>query len=696
MVAGEGDYNWGMSEMREAPYPDDVEVARAETLRRELNFHNYRYHVLQDPVIGDSQYDALLAELRELEARFPQLQTPDSPTLRVGGVVSERFEKLPHPAPILSLSNVFSIEDAIAWRDRNARLDDRVKGVGYVVEPKIDGLTVVLHYEQGRFVRGATRGDGEVGEDITPNLRTIRTLPLHLPVDPTSGLTPPARIVVRGEAFIPLAAFEALNQRLAAKGEKTYVNPRNTVSGALRNLDSRITADRPIDLLCYQIVAMDGGPVLTTQTAVLAYLRALGFPVSPIAERFETLEAAAAYAAGWAERRGELPYEIDGMVIKIDDLPLQADLGFVGKDPRGATAFKFPSREAATRLVGITLNVGRTGVITPTAVLEPVELGGVTVKQATLHNFDFIAEKDIRIGDMVMIKRAGEVIPYVIGPVVDLRPAEAVAVVPPTVCPVCGEPLERLTGEIALYCVNATCPAQLKRIVEHFASRSTLDIVGFGSRLAEQMVDAGLLTDVADIFRLTREQLLSLEGFAEKKADNLLASIEATKQQPLERLINALGIRTVGEVAARDLARTFGSLDALATASEDELIAVEGIGPITAQAIYDWFQREGNRRVLEKLKAAGFWPTQAVTTAPVAGPLSGLTFVITGTLPTLSREAAAGLIMQAGGVVTNSVSKNTSYLVVGEKAGSKLAKAQALGVAIVDEARLLEMVGGGS
>lgn len=675
-----------------SPIPTPADSARADTLRRELHFHNYRYHVLQDPVIGDSQYDTLLAELHDLETRYPTLQTPDSPTRRVGGVVSERFEKIPHPAPILSLSNVFGFDDALAWRDRTARLDDRVESAAYIVEPKIDGLTVVLHYENGRFVRGATRGDGEVGEDITPNLRTIKTLPLQLPIDPASALAPPARLVVRGEAFIPLSAFDALNQRLAATGQKTYVNPRNTVSGALRNLDSRITADRPIDLLCYQIVAIAGGPALTTQSALLAYLRALGFPVSPIAERFDTLEAAITYAAGWAERRGELSYEIDGMVIKIDDLTLQADLGVVGKDPRGATAFKFPSREAATRLLGITLNVGRTGVITPAAVLDPVELGGVTVKQATLHNFDFIAEKDIRIGDTVMIKRAGEVIPYVIGPVVDLRPPDVPPVTPPTVCPVCGEPLETLTGEIALYCVNAACPAQLKRIVEHFASRATLDIVGFGSKLAEQLVDAGLLTDVADIFTLTREQLLQLDGFAEKKADNLLASIAATKQQPLDRLINALGIRTVGEVAARDLARTFGSLMALAAATEEHLTAVEGIGPITAQAIYDWFQRPTNQNILAKLHAAGFWPTQAVATAPVQGQFTGLTFVITGTLPTLSRDQAAELIMQAGGTVTNSISKNTTYLVVGDKAGSKLAKATALGIPTLSEPALLALL----
>ncbi len=684
--------------------PKPTPAARAEQLRQELNAHNYAYYVLSAPTVSDKDYDALFQELQRLEAEHPELCTPDSPTRRVGGFISEKFEKVRHPAPILSLSNAFNADDVRAWFQRLARLDDRVERAAFVVEPKIDGLTIVLHYEEGMFVRGATRGDGEIGEDITPNLRTVRALPLSVPVQATEGRgrkatgstsagpRPPSRLVVRGEAVIYTADFARMNAALRAKGEATFANPRNTASGALRQLDSSLTAARPISALVYQVVVWEGTEAPKTQWATLEALRALGFPVADVSQRFDDLEAAIAYCQTWAEKRDSLPYEVDGMVIKIDDLRLQADLGYVGKDPRGATAYKFPAREVTTVLRDVTVSVGRTGRLTPTAVLDPVEIGGVVVRQATLHNFEYIAEKDIRLGDRVLLKRAGDVIPYVIGPILEARPAEAKVYRPPKKCPDCGEAIERLEEEVDWYCVNSACPAQLKRTVEHFAR--TIDIEGFGEKLAISAVEQGLVRDVADIYTLSREQLLTLPGFAEKKATKLLAAIEVGKARPLGVLLTALGIRGVGEVAARDLASHFGSLDALAAASTDDLQQVGGIGPAASQAVVDWFARNSNRRVLNKLKAAGVWPIAAPRQASAAeGPLAGQTFVITGTLPTLSRDEAKALIERQGGKVTDSVSKKTSYLVLGESPGSKLAKAQSLGVPVLDEAALLKLVG---
>jgi len=670
---------------------------RAAELRRELEEHLYRYHVLAAPIISDAEYDALFRELQHLEAEHPELLTPDSPTQRVGGYVSEKFVKVRHPAPILSLSNAFNADDVRAWFERLIRLDDRVERAAFVVEPKIDGLTVVLHYENGLFVRGATRGDGEVGEDITPNLRTVRTLPLRIPVPMADRKRraairqPPSTLVVRGEAVIFTRDFEQMNAALAARGERTYQNPRNTASGALRQLDSRLTAERPISLLCYQIVAAEG-VTLRTQWETLDYLRALGFPVAQAVRRFESLEEALAYCEHWAAKRDTLPFEADGMVIKLDDLQLAADLGFVGKDPRGAIAFKFPAREVTTTLNAIGVNVGRTGVLTPYAVLEPVEVGGVIVKQATLHNFDYIVEKDIRLGDRVMLKRSGDVIPYVIGPMVEARTGAERVYTPPAQCPACGEAVERLEGEVALYCLNSACPAQLTRSVEHFAA--VLDIETFGEKVAAQVVAAGLVRDVADIFSLTKEQLLELEGFAEKKAQKLLDAIAAARARPLNVLISALGIPGVGEVTARDLAAHFGSLDALLAASVEDLQAVAGIGPNVSQTVVDWFARRSNRLVLKKLEQAGVWPTAEVRRAEAgAGPFAGLTFVITGTLPTLGRDEARAYIEARGGKVTDSVSKKTSYLVLGASPGSKLAKAQSLNIPILDEAQLRALGG---
>lgn len=672
---------------------EDSEFEELQRLKREIHFHNYRYYVLDAPIISDYEYDRLMQRLKEIEARHPEWITPDSPSQRVGAAAAEKFVKVRHPAPILSLGNAFGVDELKAWIERLIRLDERVRYADFVVEPKIDGLTVVLTYRDGVFVQGATRGDGEVGEDITANLRTIRALPLRIPVDP-EGPQPPSFLVVRGEAFMYIRDFEALNQRLEEAGERTYLNPRNTAAGSLRQLDPALTAIRPLTLLTYAIVAADG-PTPQTQWELLQYLRRLGLPVSSDVEYCANLDEVLAAVERWRVKRDTLPYEADGIVIKINDLKLAAELGFVGKDPRGALAFKFPAREVTTRLIDIGVNVGRTGVLTPYAILEPVEIGGVVVRQATLHNFDYIKEKDIRIGDRVLVKRAGEVIPYVIGPVVEARTGDEKEFIPPATCPACGQPVEHLEGEVAWYCVNLACPAQLVRNLEHFVSRGAMDIVGLGIKIVEQLVESGLVKSPADLYTLTKEALLKLEGFADKKAENLLQAIEASKSRPLARLINALGIRGVGEVMAADLARVFPDLEALSRATVETLMTIEGVGPNTAQSIVDWFARPGNREFIQRLKQLGVWPVSRMEEEEKERPkpLAGLTFVVTGTLPSFTREGIKEFIQQQGGKVTDSVSKNTSYLVAGEAAGSKLEKARQLGVPVIDEAGFMALVG---
>jgi DNA ligase (NAD+) len=689
-------------------------IEQYEKLKQAILYHSYRYHVLDAPVISDFEYDQLVTELRGIEAEHPELISPDSPTQRAGAPPLDKFVKIRHPAPILSLANAFSAIDVFAWHERIRKLDERVEkatasGTVYVVEPKIDGLTVVLHYRDGVFVQGATRGDGEIGEDITTNLRTIRALPLRIPVDPrtTTGdknsgadqqfINPDNRIpkylVVRGEAFITIHDFEALNQRLEKAGEKTYLNPRNTAAGSLRQLDSTLTASRPLTLLVYQIITIEGIERPKTQAETLAYLHSLGFPV-PEYTSCANLELVISTYQHLVEHRDHALYEMDGAVIKLNDLQLAADLGYVGKDPRGAIAFKFPAREVTTMLREIRVNVGRTGVLTPYAVLEPVEIGGVSVERATLHNFDYISEKDIRPGDRVMLKRAGDVIPYVIGPMVDARTGDEGYFVPPETCPACDQPVEHVEGEVAWYCVNAACPAQLVRNIDHYVSRGAMDIVGLGIKIVEQLVEAGLIHNVADLYTLRTEQLLALEGFADKKANNLLDAIDLSRQRPLARLITALGIRGVGEVMAADLARSYSDPDLLSHASLEDLQSIEGVGPNIAQAIVDWFARPANQQLLEKLRRVGVWP-QAVSTSQDREDqlsLAGLTFVITGTLPLFSREEAKAFIEANGGKVTDSVSKKTSYLVLGESPGSKLDKARALGVSILDEAGLRMLV----
>ncbi len=662
---------------------------RYEELKQEIRYHNYRYYVLNAPVISDAEYDRLMAELRRIEAEHPEWVTPDSPTQRAGAPPAEGFAKVRHPAPILSLANAFDRADLKAWLERIARLDERVRQAAFVVEPKLDGLTVVLHYREGVFVQGATRGDGEVGEDITANLRTVRALPLRIPVDPEGPPAPPY-VVVRGEALMLKPDFEALNRRLEAAGEKPFANPRNAAAGSLRQLDPKVTASRPLILQCYAIVAAEG-ETPPTEHATLERLRAWGFPVVE-SRRCPDLDCVWAAYEEWLARRDDLPYEIDGVVVKIDDLALQRSLGVVGKDPRGAIAIKFPAQVVSTKLLDIRVNVGRTGVLTPYAVLEPVEIGGVTVERATLHNFDYIREKDIRIGDRVWVKRAGDVIPYIIGPVVEARTGAEKPYEPPTVCPSCGEPVVHPEGEVAYYCVNTACPAQRVRNIEHFVSRGAMDIEGLGEKIVQQLVDAGLLEDAADLYTLKKEDLLPLEGFAEKKAENLLRAIEASKRHPLERLLVALGIRGVGEVVAQLLAAHYPDLDALSRATVEELQQLEGIGPVVAENIVAWFHAPHNRRMLEKLRRAGVWPRrEAASAEPAAQPLAGKTFVITGTLSRPRNEVKAW-IQAHGGKVTNSVSRKTDYLVVGENPGSKLEKAQKLGVPTLTEEELYALV----
>ena len=689
-------------------------LQKYEDLKREIHFHSYRYHVLDSPIISDYEYDRLINELRQIETEHPTWVTPDSPSQRAGAPPLDKFVKVRHPAPILSLANAFSPEDLNAWFDRIRKIDDRVDSseagdVRFVVEPKIDGLTVVLHYRDGLFVQGATRGDGDVGEDITANLRTIRSLPLRIPVkhevenkellsteqQKNNSLVRqvPTYIVVRGEAFINIKDFEDLNSRLEAAGSKTYLNPRNTAAGSLRQLDSALTASRPLTLLIYQIVAIDGVELPRTQQETLAYLSALGFPV-PVSYPCENLSDVIDVYQHLVDHRDEALYEMDGAVIKLNNLRLSADLGFVGKDPRGSIAYKFPALEVTTFLMEIRVKVGRTGVLTPNALLEPVEIGGVVVEHATLHNFDFIAEKDIRLGDRVMVKRSGDVIPYVIGPVIDARTGSEEIYIPPETCPSCDQPVEHLEGEVAWYCVNAACPAQLMRNIEHYVSRGAMDIVGVGIKIVEQLVDAGLVHDVSDLYTLKKEQLLELEGFADKKAENLLSAINASREQPLSRLITALGIRGVGEVMAGDLARNYSDLRALSQAGLEDLQLLEGVGPNIAQAIVDWFSRPANQQLLEKLHKLNVWPyaDNSFVNGELASLLSGYTFVITGTLPNYSREGAKAFIESYGGKVVESVSKKTSYLVVGESPGSKLAKAQNLNIPILDETGLRSLV----
>ena len=680
---------------------------RIAELRAALCEHNYRYYVLDEPSVSDAEYDALMRDLRDLEAAYPDLLTPDSPTQRVGAPVSSQFTKVRHPQPMLSLGNAFDEGDLRAWRERVLKLLGADAPLAYVVEPKIDGLAIALTYREGRFSIGATRGDGEVGEDVSANLRTVGGIPLALrqkdegrrvkDVSSSFTLLPsslPASIEVRGEVYMRSADFESLNDGLAAAGEKVFANARNSAAGSLRQKDPALTAGRPLRFFAYQVGPVEGAE-LTSQWQTLAYLRALGFPVNRDARRFTDFEAVLAYCREWMARRDGLEYEADGIVVKVDDFAQQRELGVVGRDPRWAIAFKFPAREATTRLLNISVNVGRTGVLTPGAELAPVLIGGVTVRNASLHNADYIAARDIRIGDYVTVKRAGDVIPYVIGPITSRRDGSERPWSFPARCPACDTPLERVEGEAAWRCPNfGICPAQLVRRVEHFVGRGALDITGIGEKQAELFVSSGLIADVADLYTLKAEQFVGLEGFGPKKIANLLGAIGESKARPLDRLLVGLGIRFVGGVAAQDLANHFGGLDAIIAAGQADLEAIDGVGPVVAASVVDFFQHPQNLALVEKLRAAGLTLTGGAPRERRGDGLAGKTFVLTGTLPTLSREQAGELIAAHGGKVSESVSKKTSYVVAGASVGSKLAKATQLGVPVLDEAGLLALTAG--
>lgn len=674
-------------------------AARADELRRIVRYHQHRYYVLDDPEISDAEFDRLFLELQKLEVTHPELRLPDSPTRRVGGAISDSFEKVRHPIPILSLANAFSDVDLHNWRNRLHRLldEDGRSELAYVVEPKFDGLTVVLQYEEGLFHLGATRGNGEVGENVTPNLRTVTSLPLRIPISGEDGTQTPRRLVVRGEVYVQVEDFEDFNRRQLEREERSYANPRNFAAGSLRLLDSGISATRPLRLWVYQLLQIEGVELPATHSEALKYLKGLGFPVTPEVRRFEDSEfdELVQYALDWHELRARLPYELDGLVIKVDSLAQQAQLGFTGKDPRWAVAYKSGGEEATTRLLDITLRIGRTGTVNPNAVLEPVPIGGVTVSAATLHNEDYIRDLDIRIGDQVLVKRAGDVIPKVVRPLPDLRDGSEVIWEMPETCPACGEPLVRPPGEAATYCMNNSCPEQLVRRVEYFVSRPAMDVRGFGDKQAELFVENGYIHDLADVYNLPWSDIEALEGYGERRVENLREGVEESKSRPVARLLTGLGIRFVGSVVARDIMQHFDSLHDLMMAEKESLSAIEGIGPRIAESVTEFFSLEPNQALIEKFDRLGVnvASEQSSETEEASQPLLGQTFVITGTLPIMSRTEAREWIEARGGTVTGSVSSKTDFLVAGDKAGSKLRKATELEIPVLSEEELLARFG---
>lgn len=650
---------------------------RAEGLRQQLNYHNYRYYVLDDPEVSDAEYDELMEELRRIEGDHPELQSPDSPTQRVGAGPAEQFAVVEHRVPMLSLANAFSTDALRAWYERANRIAGReVKD--FTIEPKIDGLAIMLRYEHGRLTVGATRGDGFRGEDITANLKTVRTVPLSL-----NG-KPPPYLEVRGEVYLSRAAFEKINDERASNGQPLFANPRNCAAGSVRQLDSRITAKRPLDVFIYALGESQGWQP-RSQWEMLEAFGEWGFRTNPNNQRVATIDDVAQVCEQWEHRRESLAYEIDGVVVKINDLHVQGELGAVGREPRWAIAFKFPPMQATTRLLDIGINVGRTGSLNPYAILEPVRVSGVTVRQASLHNEDDVRRKDIRIGDTVLVQRAGEVIPQVIGPILNKRPPEAKPYELPKTCPVCGSEVIRPEGEAMARCTGgfAKCVAQRFELLAHFVGRGSMDIESVGAKLAWTLIQAGLVYDPADLYALRKEQLLELERMGDKSAQNVLDNIEASKQRSLTRVLFSLGIRYVGYQNAELLARAFGTMDQLRAASLEDILAVEGIGPKIAESVYAWFADADNLKVVDKLVAACV--NMVEKSAAATGPLAGLTIVVTGRLERYTRGQIEQRIKELGGTVGDSVSKKTNYLVAGEDAGSKLARAQKLGTPILDE-----------
>ena len=665
----------------------DQVAARVAELRREIEYHNYRYYVLDDPAITDSEYDRLFRELLELEKEYPELASPDSPTQRVGAEPQERFKKVRHYRPMLSLANAFDEDELRAFHKRIRNLLE-VDDIDFVTELKIDGNAVALTYEEGRLVRGATRGNGLVGEDITANLKTIRTIPLRLRESGASQ-----RLVeVRGEAYLPISAFNRINEEREKAGETLFANPRNAAAGALRQLDPQVTAARPLAFFAYAVGYIEGAGS-RTQAEALERLGDWGFPVNPHYRRQPGIEEVIDCCREWQQKRDSLDYEIDGMVVKVNNLEYQERLGVVSRDPRWAVAYKFPGQLATTRLLEIRINVGRTGALNPYAVLEPVRLSGVTIRNATLHNEDDIRRKDIRTGDMVIIKRAGDVIPQVVGPVREKRTGSETEFFYPAECPVCRAAVVREEGDAMAYCSNRRCPAQRLESLIHFASQGAMDIRGLGPQTLEKMLELCLIEDAAGLYSLTREQLGRLPGFKDKSIGNLLASIEQSKSQPFHRVLFALGIRHVGESIAELLSSAFGDVLALKKATEAEISAVPGIGPEIAASVKRYFEDAENCRHIERLRGAGLHLRADSLPTARPGPLEGKTFVISGTLPTLSRREATELIEMHGGKVISSVSSKTGYLLVGEDAGSKLQKARELSVAQITEEQLRKMVG---
>ena len=667
------------------PPPPPKAARRAEQLRRELHDHDYRYYVLAEPVIADEEYDRLMRELQDLEAAYPALRTADSPTQRVGGEPTKEFRTVTHDPPMLSLANTYNEEDI---RDFDRRVRELLEGEEplYVAELKFDGVAIALKYEAGALVQGATRGDGTQGDDITNNLRTVRSIPLVLR---GKGKIPPS-IEVRGEAFMERKEFDAMNAQRAAAGEKTFINPRNATAGTLKMQDPKIVAARPIQMFAYFLLGADGARA--RHSANLETLRRLGFPVNTNSRVCRSIDEVIAFWKKWEEKRDSLPYDIDGIVVKVDSIAQQEALGTIAKSPRWAVAFKFASRKAQTVLKGILLQVGRVGTVTPVAELEPVFVGGTTVSRATLHNIDYIRELDLRVGDTVVVEKGGDVIPKVSEAVPALRPKGTKPFTMPAVCPECGSRIYREEGEANYFCENAECPAQVRGRIEHFAHRGAMDIEGLGEAAVETLVALKLVRNVADLYTLgpKKKTLVDLERWGEKSTQNLLDAIEASKRQPFHRVIFGLGIRHVGSGVAKVIAGAFPSIDALGKATEEELTLTPQVGPEIAGSVVHFFADKHNREIVARLKSAGL--TLSAPAPKKGAKLAGTSFVLTGTLPTYTREEAARLIEENGGKVSSSVSAKTSYVLAGEEAGSKLAKARALGVKVISEAEFQKMI----
>lgn len=659
---------------------------RIESLQQSLNYHNHRYYVLDSPEISDEEYDRLFAELKQLEQQHPDLVTPDSPTQRVGAAPVAALGTFEHPVPLLSLANAFSPEDLKAWWKRTS---DLLRNADFttVCEPKIDGLAVALTYEDGLFTRGATRGDGFRGEDITQNLRTIRSIPLSVPAGA------PPRFEVRGEVYMPRAGFCRLNERRAEQKLQLFANPRNAAAGSVRQLDPSVTAQRPLDIFIYGLGWAEGTSFPSTHWEVMAWLRTLGFKTNPLITKTSSFEETLAVYESWLEERSKWPFEADGMVTKVDSLKMQEELGSVGREPRWAIAYKFPAMQGTTRLKDIGINVGRTGSLNPYAILEPVRVGGVVISHAALHNEEDVHRKDIRIGDTVIVQRAGDVIPEIVGPVTSLRTGEERIFRMPAGCPVCGHAVVKPQGEALHRCPNASCPAQALERIIHFTSRDAMDIDGVGEKLCRTLFNAGLVKDVGDLYGLTTDALRQLERVGEKSAGNVLASIERSKTRPLGRLIFGLGIPHVGQEYAELLAQRYPGIDELAAASREDLSSLPSIGPKIAESVVAFFNDPGNQETIEKLRVAGVSLQRQSESGQNAGrPLDGLTFVFTGRLERFTRPEAEALVTRLGGRVAQDVSRRVSYVVAGDEAGSKAERARSLGTRIIDEAEFLSLV----